>query len=166
MFFELFNSLGIEYDLNDVEFESDINLSALYGLSNLFVCDECEEKYVDTQVGLKPLIIECPKCKQPMLPEFYAQSEGVEINMEYYNSAFVSLANSKVWLLIHPSFNDKVSSDLIESAFRVSKTVEEVYILDKDINVRETYKYIFSKINPDVKIDVQSSALEDFLNSI
>ena len=166
MFFEMFDSLNIEYDLNDIEFESDLNLSALYGLSNLFVCNECREKFLDTQTGIKPLVVECPKCKKPMYVEFYAQAEGEEVNMENYNSALVSLANSKVWFLIHPSFNDKTSSDMIESAFRASKTVEEVYILDKDINVRETYKYIFSKINPDVKINVQPTALEDFLNSI
>jgi len=166
MFFELFNAGNIEYDICDVDFETDINLNPLYGLSNLFVCSECEEKYLDTKVGIRPLVFECPKCKNPMLPDFYAPTQGEELNMEYYNSSFASLANSKIWLLIHPSFNDKISSDMIEYAFRVSKCVEEVYILDKDINVRETYKYVFSKINPEVKIYTDNNALEDFLNLI
>lgn len=165
MFSQLFSASDITYDLFE-EDDCNINFQPLYGLSNLFVCEECEEKYLDTKVGIKPLVLQCPKCKKTMYPDFYAPAEGAKVNLEYYNSALVSLANSEVWLLIHPSFNDKTSSDLIEAAFRVSKCVKEVYILDKDINVRETYKYIFSKINPDVKVNIQTSALEDYLNVI
>ncbi|MBR3604727.1 MAG: hypothetical protein IKL52_01710 [Candidatus Gastranaerophilales bacterium] len=164
MFTQLFSASEITYDL--FEEDNNINFQPLYGLSNLFVCADCAEKYLDEKVGIKPLVLQCPKCKKTMYPEFYAPQEGAKVNLEYYNSALVSLANSEVWLLIHPSFNDKTSSDLIESAFRVSKAVKEVYILDKDINVRETYKYIFSKINPDVKVNIQSSALEDYLSII
>ncbi len=164
-FGELFKASEVSYDLFEEE-DYDVNLAPLYGLSNLFVCSDCEEKYLNEKTELKPLVLQCPKCKKPMYPDFYAAQQGAQLNMEYYNSSLVSLANSKVWLLIHPSFNDKTSADLIEAAFRVSKCVEEVYVLDKDINVRETYKYIFSKINPDVKVNIQSNALEDFLNSI
>ena len=166
MFFELFKQSEVEYDIADIETEANLNLIALYGLSNLFVCSDCEEKYLDLNEGLKPLVVECPACKQPMFPDFYCAKQGAQLNMEYYNTAFASLANSKVWLLIHPSFNDKISSDLIEYAFRTSKTVEEVYVLDKDINVRETYKYVFSKLKPDVKVYADNNALEDFLNLV
>ncbi len=165
MFSQLFSASDITYDLFE-EDDCNINFQPLYGLSNLFVCADCGEKYLDTKVGIKPLVLQCPKCKKTMYPDFYAPAEDTKVNLEYYNSALVSLANSEVWLLIHPSFNDKTSSDLIESAFRVSKAVKEVYILDKDINTRETYKYIFSKINPDVKVNIHPSALEDYLNII
>lgn len=166
MFFELFDMCGIEYELYDVDFKNDVNFSALYGLSNLFSCMECEEKYLDINNDIRPLILECPKCKSPMYPDFYAPTMQCGINMEYYNSAFASLSNSNVWLLIHPSFNDKISSDMIEYAFRTNKCIQKVYILEKDINVRETYKYVFSKINPNVKIYADNNTLEDFLNSI
>lgn len=166
MFFELFDMCGIEYELYDIDFKTDINFSAIYGLSNLFSCMECDEKYLDINNDIRPLILECPKCKSPMYPDFYAPSTQCGINMEYYNSAFASLSNSNVWLLIHPSFNDKISSDMIEYAFRTNKCAKKVYILEKDINVRETYKYVFSKINPNVKIYADNNALEDFLNSI
>lgn len=165
-FFELFDLCGIEYDLYDVDFKTDVNLSALYGLSNLFSCLDCEEKYLDINNDIKPLILECPKCKCPMYPDFYTPSAEYGLNMEYYNSSFVSLANSKTWLLIHPSFNDKISSDMIEYAYRTNKNIENIYILEKDINVRETYKYVFSKINPNVRIYADNNTLEDFLNSI
>lgn len=166
LFFELFDMCGIEYELYDIDFKNDVNFSALYGLSNLFSCMECEEKYLDINNDIRPLVLECPKCKCPMYPDFYAPTTQCGINMEYYNSAFASLSNSNVWLLIHPSFNDKISSDMIEYAFRTNKTIQKIYILEKDINVRETYKYVFSKINPNVKIYADNNTLEDFLNFI
>ena len=112
----------------------------------------------------KPEILECPKCKGVMYPEFYVANEKPELNIDYYNNALVNLANSKVWLLINPSYNDKISSNLIESALRVSSSVEEVYILEKDYNVREAYKNIIAQIKPQIRVHVQNNILENFFN--
>ena len=77
-----------------------------------------------------------------------------------------SLANSKVWMLIHPSLEEKVTLNILRSALMVSNQVEEIYIIDKDINIRETYKNIFQDIKNDIKISTQINATEDFFNSI
>jgi len=78
----------------------------------------------------------------------------------------INLSNSRVWLIIHPSFNDKISSDLIESALKISNVVEEIYVLDKDINIRENYTRFISKIKPNVKISAHNGTLEDFFKTI
>ena len=44
---------------------------------------------------------QCPKCKAAMFPDFYAASgANCEINMDYYNSSVIALANSNIWILI------------------------------------------------------------------
>ena len=86
--------------------------------------------------------------------------------IQFYNEALINLANSKVWLLIHPSFNDKISSSLIKSALKVSSCTEEVFILDKDINTRESYKNIIAEIKPEIRVNTLNTALEDFFNII
>ena len=48
----------------------------------------------------------------------------------------------------------------------MSNSVEEIYILDKDINVKEQYRNMFHEINENIKTDIQTTALEEFLNSI
>ena len=100
-----------------------------------------------------------------MYPEFYATADNSAINLKYYNDALVELANSPVWLLIHPSFCDKVSFGLIESALKVSN-VKEVYILDKDFNARETYRNLVLKNKPEANVYIQGNVLEDFFNNV
>lgn len=165
MFIDLLESINTTYDFYKNENRNKINAIPIYGLSNLFVCEECKEKYFDKSKGIKPLVLECPKCKNPMYPDLYAASKNASINMDYYNEALVNLANSDVWLLIHPSFNDKTSAKLVESALRVSN-VKEVYILDKDINTRESYRNLILKTKPEIKVYIQGNVLEDFFNNI
>ena len=110
--------------------------------------------------------MECPKCKKPMFPDLFASDDNSKINIAYYNQALVQLAYSKVWLLIQPSLTEKTIKGLIKTAFSLSNEVEEIFILDKDINVRENYKTMFQKIKPSIKVNTQISALEDFLNAI
>ena len=86
--------------------------------------------------------------------------------MDYYNSSIIALANSDTWLLIHPSLNEKLTFNMIRSALKVSSQVKEVYVLDKDINVRETYRRVFEDINPDIKLNYTTSALEEFFSNI
>lgn len=165
MFIDLLDSIDATYSFFKNENDSKINAIPIFGLSNLFVCEECKEKYFDKNQGAKPLVLECPNCKNPMYPEFYATTGNTAINLEYYNEALINLAKSKVWLLIHPSFCDKTSASLIESALKVSN-VQEVYILDKDFNARETYRNLVIKNKPETKVYIQGNVLEDFFNNI
>ncbi|MBR5303765.1 MAG: hypothetical protein IKU37_02950 [Candidatus Gastranaerophilales bacterium] len=165
MFSDLLDSINATHSLIKNEDNSKINFIPLFGLSNLFTCEECKEKHFNKIKIPKPLVLECPKCKNPMYPELYANIDNGAINLEYYNEALVNLANSKTWLVIHSSFCDKTSLELIKSTLKVSK-VEEIYILDKDFNSRETYKNLISSIKEEVKLYTQGNILEDFFNNI
>ena len=166
MFSELLDSLEAPYSLYVNEENNKLNFIPLFGLSNAFICESCSNRYVNKNSELKPPVLECPKCKHIMHIDIYAQSKNEKINTDYYNEALVNLANSKVWLLIHPSFNDKISSSLIKSALKVSSCAEEIFILDKDINTRESYKNIIEEIKPEIRVNTLNTALEDFFNII
>lgn len=166
MLVELLDSIDLTYDLYKNDENNKVNLLPLYGLSNLFYCSECKQKYLDKSSEVKPLVLECPQCKNPMYPDFWASNEEAKINLQYYNESLINLANSPIWLIIHPTYNDKISSDLIESALRISNVVKEVYILDKDINIRENYKNFISKINSNIKVNAHNNTLEEFFKVI
>ncbi len=164
---QLLSSSEIQYSIFNPSKDKKINLMPIFGLSDLFECSECHQEFLNTQGDIKALVLQCPKCKSPMFPNFYAQNErDVEINLDYYNMANIAFANSEVWLIIHPSLDDKITINLLRSALKVSNQVEEIYIIDKDINVREAYKNLFAEINENIKINIQTSVIEDFLNSI
>ena len=160
----LLSKCDITYSIFDSDSEKRVNILSFMGLSNLYKCIECDEEYLDTNDKINSFILQCPKCKKAMLPELYA-TKG-EINMEYYNSSLTTLANSQVWLLMRPSLNDKLAFDMIKSAIKVSKKVREVYILDKDINIKESYKRIFEEFCPDVEVYSNINAMEEFLSRI
>ncbi len=164
---DLFEKIDLEYSFLSPEEDKNINFIPLLGLSNLFVCSECNEEYLDKDSKVAPLVLQCPKCKKPMFANLYAAG-GVnsEINLNYYNATMVSLVNSKVWVLINPSLDDKFSINILRNALRMSNSLEEIYILDKDINVKEQYRNMFHQINENIKTDIQTTALEEFLNSI
>lgn len=143
-----------------------VNYMPIMGLSNLFKCSECENEYLNTN-ELKPFALQCPSCGALMFPSYYcAKDNNCEINIEYYNKAIVALSNSNTWLLVHISINEKMDMGMIRSALSMNSKVDEIYILDKDINVRETYKQMISSINKNIKINTQLNAVEDFMKSL
>ena len=166
-FFDLFLKSNLSYSMFDFQTQKNVNLIPLFGLSNLFECSQCTQKHLDTNSLLKPIVLQCPKCKSPMFADFYA-SDSIkgEINTAYYNSALTVLSKSTVWLLIHPLLDQKITFNLLTTALEVSNSVDEIYVIDKDINVRENCKNIFSQIKPDAKVNIQVSALEDFFNLV
>ncbi len=168
-FFHLFHACDINYSLYNDNESYEVDLLPIFGISNYYHCMQCDEKYLDLKSGIKPLILECPKCKKPMYPDLYALGKNSKINIEYYNMALNKLAQSKIWLLIQPSYgvqNDMTIQQLLKTAFQLSNSVEKIFILDKDINNRENYKKMFNEINKDVYVNTQISALEDFMGAI
>ncbi len=167
---ELLEEMDFSYSFVEREEGKNLNLIPLFGLSALFTCSNCSETYLHKTKDNNPLILSCPKCKNPMYPTFYAvDGINVEMNTNYYNYALKSFAGSKVWLLIHPGLNDIFTINMLKTALSVSNCTEEVYILDKDINVRETYKKALLESLPEgrkIFIDTQMNALEVFFNSI
>ncbi|MBQ8848628.1 MAG: hypothetical protein IJ003_06765 [Candidatus Gastranaerophilales bacterium] len=161
----LINECELSYGLFESNEEKKLNLLPMFGLTNLFRCCECSNEYLNNS-QITPLVLQCPKCKGAMLPSFYSNKANGELNIDYYNNSMVTLANSKVWLLIHPTFDEKITLNLLKSALMVSNQVEEIYIIDKDINIRENYRKMIEDINSNIKVNIQNYALEDFLNSI
>ena len=155
------------YSLFKEDENEQINLVPVFGLSNQFICSDCGEIYLDKEDKINPLVLQCPKCKNPMFPNFYtADNQNIQINLEYYNNALLSLVNSDIWVVIHPILEDRVMSNLILSAIKLTSRVKKIYILDKDINIREDFKKRFLSMKNDVEINVNISAHEDFINSI
>lgn len=155
------------YSLYYKQEDKKINLIPVYGLSNQFICSHCREEYLDTEDKINPLVLQCPTCKNPMFPNFYtANNENIQMNLDYYNSALMSLAESKVWVVIHPVLEDKIMMSLILNAIKLSSKVEEIYILDKDINVREDFRNKFMSLKEDISVNIQMNALEEFLNTV
>ncbi len=164
-FTHLLNCLGVNFSL----FNSDkkLNVVPFLGLTNLFACTNCDEEYFDKENFSKTLIAQCPKCKSPMFPNLFALCDNSsEINISYYNCALTSLANSDVWLIIHPGVNNKTELDMLKTALELSKEEKEIFIVDKDINIRENCKKMFQQIKKDTKINIQISAIEDFFNTM
>ncbi len=160
---DLLNQSDISYEIYNETTDKRVNLLPLFGLTNLYKCIECNNEYLQNN-EINSYILQCPKCKKAMLPDLY--SAKTEVNMDYYNSSIVALANSEIWLLVHPSLNEKLTLDMIRSSAKVSSKLKEVYILDKDINIRETYRKIFEEINPEINVSSDVNVIADFLNNI
>ncbi len=166
MIIDLLNQFDVSYSLFGLGEGKKINLTPLFGLSNLFKCNSCGYEHLNSEKGAHALVLQCPKCKKMMFPNlYYAQNANCEINLEYYNSAVVSLVGSEIWFLIHPFSNEKITSDLLVNSLKIARDVREIFILDNDANNRETLKNMLLKAKPDVKINVQISAVENFFNS-
>ena len=164
---ELFANNDITYSLFNPDSDKKVNILSLFGLTNAFKCTQCSKEYLDTNNSINSYIIQCPKCKSAMLPNLFTANGFInEINIDYYNQAITTLAKCETWLLIHPLLNEKLTFNMLKSAFEVSNNVKEIYILDKDINIRETYKNMFLNINENIKVNIQMNVIEEFFNSI
>ncbi|MBR2069243.1 MAG: hypothetical protein IJ877_05720 [Candidatus Gastranaerophilales bacterium] len=161
---ELFNQSNITYSIFNPSEDKRVNLLPLLGLTNLYKCFECDNEFLEDNEKINSFILQCHKCKGAMLPDLYC-AKG-EINMDYYNSSIIALANSDIWLLIHPSLSERLTLNMIRSALKVSSQVREIYIVDKDINIRETYRKLFYDINPEVKVNTNLNVIEEFFSNI
>ena len=162
----LFETNEFSYSFIKENKTAQTKLMPLFGLSNLFVCKNCKEKYLNKNNEISSLVLECPKCKGAMFPEFFAIENNGELNLDYYNEALISLANAETWFIVHPIADEKTTTNLLLSALKLNNKIKDIFILDKDINTRENFKSLFASINKEVRINIQISALEDFLNLV
>ena len=161
---DLFTQSDITYSIFNPTEEKRINLLPLMGLTNLYKCTGCENEFLENNEKVNSFILQCPRCKGAMLPNLYCSQS--QLNMDYYNSSLIALANSDTWLLIHPSLSEKITLNMIRSALKVSSKVKEIYIFDKDINVRETYRKLAQDANSEIKVNINSNAMEEFFSNI
>lgn len=158
----LVENMKIPYKFNSTE--EKINVLPLFGLTNMFKCTQCKEEYIDLNDNVNPYVIQCPKCKHPMLPNISCTE--TKINLDFYNNSIINLANSDTWLILYPSASEGCMLDIMKSALRLNKNVKNIYICDKDINAKETYKNAFYEINQDVKVNIEINVMEEFLKSV
>ena len=76
------------------------------------------------------------------------------------------MANSDTWLILYPSAAESSMLDMMKSALALNKNVKNIYICDKDINSKETYKNAFLNIDKDIKVNIEISVMEEFLKSV
>ena len=167
-FVELLNSANIDFDIFEQNTDKNLNILPFLGMTNLFVCKECKQEFLEENNILNSIILQCPKCKNAMFPSLYALGRDSisQINVEYYNSSLIALASAKVWLIIHPQLEDKTEMNMLKSALKMSNKTQSVFIVDKDINVRENCKKMLLEINENLKINTQISVIEDFFNAV
>lgn len=133
------------------------------GLIGLFKCNKCKREHFEIYSDTTPLALFCPNCKSQMFLDFsYADDDDCTINMEYYNASLCSLAQSKIWLIINPPNDDKITMELLKNALKVSNSVEEIYITSPKAETIEKYKSMLNSTGKNVKIDTSSSALNNF----
>ena len=53
---------------------------------------------------------------------------------------------------------------MLKTALMLDSKTESIFIVDKDINVRENCKKMFLELKEDLKINTQISVIEDFFN--
>ncbi len=158
----LLESIKIPYKFNSTE--EKINILPLFGLANIFKCTQCDEEYVDLKDDITPFVLQCPKCKSPMLPNF--SCIDTKINLDFYNNAIINLASSDMWLILYPSAAEDSMLEIMKSALKLNKNVQTIFIADKDINAKEAYKNAFLSIKDDLKINIDVNVMEDFLKTV
>ena len=114
--------------------------------------------------NINPYVIQCPKCKHPMLPN--VSSMETKMNLDFYNNSIINLASSDAWLILYPSAAESSMLDMMKSALSLNKNVENIYICDKDINTKENYKNTFNQINEKVNVNIEINVMEEFLKSV
>ena len=158
----LVENMKIPYKFNSTE--EKINVLPLFGLTNMFKCTQCKEEYIDLNDNINPYVIQCPKCKHPMLPN--VSSMETKMNLDFYNNSIINLASSDAWLILYPSAAESSMLDMMKSALSLNKNVENIYICDKDINTKENYKNTFNQINEKVNVNIEINVMEEFLKSV
>ena len=158
----LIESIKIPYKFNSTE--EKINIVPLFGLTNVFKCTQCKEEYIDLKDNINPYVIQCPRCKNPMLPNISCIE--TKMNLNFYNNSIINMANSDTWLILYPSAAESSMLDMMKSALALNKNVKNIYICDKDINSKETFKNAFLNIDKDIKVNIEISVMEEFLKSV
>lgn len=166
-FIKLVNSLKTEYGIFDSTNEKKLNILPFLGLTNLFTCRQCREEYLGGEASINSIIAQCPKCKSAMFPKLYALKDDYsEINTNYYNSSLIALANSNIWLVIHPQIDNKTEINMLKTALKMSNKVKNIFIADKDINIRENCRKMFLEIKEDVEVNIHMNVIEEFFKTV
>lgn len=137
----------------------EAKLIPIFGLLNFFKCQKCAFTHLNSDLSITALALQCPKCGGVMLLDN-------EFNLDNYNEANISLVEADIWVLINPNAENKMTFEMIKAALKMNKTLEEIYILDDNISIKENYKNALYSIKADLKISTNNNDIEEFFNSI
>lgn len=131
----------------------------MLGLSNIFVCSNCNLRSLKGDLSAKTLSVQCPNCDSAAFPDLYAiNSYNPDCNPIFWHRAFGAFVKSKVWIIINPPLdeNKEIIFDFIKTACECSKP-RRIYLFSKENDKREFYKNMFLKTLPDC--DLRSNYL-------
>ncbi len=126
----------------------------MLGLSNIFVCSNCNSKNLKTDFSTKTLSVQCPNCDSAAFPDLYAiNSYNPDCNPIFWQRAFKAFVKSDIWIIINPPLdeNKEIIFDFIKTASECAKP-KRVYLFSKENDKREFYKNMFLKNFADVEI--------------
>jgi len=147
--------------------ENYYDLIPMLGLSNLFVCSSCNNRFL---TPVEALSLQCPHCGSSAFPDLYAiNSYNPDCNPIFWHRAFARLAKARVWILINPPLDQdkEIVFDLMKTAYEAAMP-ERIYIHSSDSDKREFYKRAFININPNCDIKAhyasQTQLCDEFMN--
>ena len=139
---------------NKQENQKVFDFIPMLGLSNIFVCSNCNSRNLKTDFSTKTLSVQCPNCDSAAFPDLYAiNSYNPDCNPIFWQRAFKAFVKSNVWVIVNPPLdeNKEIIFDFIKTASECAKP-KRIYLFSKENDKREFYKNIFLKSFPDVEI--------------
>lgn len=147
-------------DKNIQEGQKTFDFIPMLGLSNIFVCSNCNSRNLKTDFSTKTLSVQCPNCDSAAFPDLYAiNSYNPDCNPIFWQRAFKAFAKSDIWIIVNPPLdeNKEIIFDFIKTASDCAKP-KRVYLFSKENDKREFYTNMFSKCFPEAQI------LSNFIN--
>lgn len=151
--------------------EAALTLIPMLGLSNIFVCSDCNRRTLVENSTTKPLSTRCPNCDGASFPDVYAiNSYNPDCNPIYWQRALGAMASADVWVLINPPFdeNKEIIFDFIKTAATCTKA-KSIYILSKEGEKKEYYRQMFNEMLKDAQVKsnflTQEALCEDYIKT-
>ncbi len=141
-------------DKNIQEGQKTFDFIPMLGLSNIFVCSNCNSRNLKTDFSTKTLSVQCPNCDSAAFPDLYAiNSYNPDCNPIFWQRAFKAFVKSNIWVIVNPPLdeNKEIIFDFIKTASDCANP-KRIYLFSKENDKREFYKNIFLKSFPDVQI--------------
>ena len=133
---------------------SDFTFIPMLGLSDIFVCSNCNLRSLNGDSSTKTISVQCPNCDSAAFPDLYAvNAYNPDCNPIFWHRAFSALVKSKIWIFINPPLdeNKEVIFDFIKTAAECSNP-KRIYLFSKENDKREFYKNMFLKVLPNCDI--------------
>lgn len=141
-------------DKNIQEGQKTFDFIPMLGLSNIFVCSNCNSRNLKTDFSTKTLSVQCPNCDSAAFPDLYAiNSYNPDCNPIFWQRALKAFIKSDIWIIVNPPLdeNKEIIFDFIKTASDCANP-KRIYLFSKENDKREFYKNLFLKSLPDVQI--------------